>query len=73
MTMESIVAVVVGGALLSGGKGKFTGTIAGAILLVILSNSLAVLQITDSMKNLIMGLVLIVILCMYNRAKPIRS
>ncbi len=72
MTMESIVAVVVGGALLSGGRGKFTGTLAGAILLVVLSNSLAVLQINDSMKNLIMGVVLIVILSLYNRAKPIR-
>lgn len=73
MTMDSIVAVVVGGTLLSGGKGSYGGTAAGALLLIILSNSLAVLQVSDSMKNLIMGVVLIVLLTAYNRAKPVRQ
>lgn len=73
MTMDSIVAVVVGGTLLSGGKGSYTGTAAGALLLIILSNGLAVLQVSDSMKNLIMGVVLIVLLTAYNRAKAIRQ
>ena len=73
MTMESIVAVVIGGTLLSGGKGSYNGTAAGALLLIVLSNCLAVLQVSDSMKNLIMGVVLIVLLTAYNRAKPVRQ
>lgn len=73
MTMDSIVAVVIGGTLLSGGKGSYLGTAAGALLLIILSNGLAVLQVTDSMKNLIMGVVLILLLTAYNRAKPVRQ
>ena len=73
MTMDSIVAVVVGGTLLSGGKGSYLGTAAGALLLIILSNGLAVLQVTDSIKNLIMGVVLIILLTAYNRAKPVRQ
>lgn len=73
MTMDSIVAVVIGGTLLSGGKGSYVGTAAGALLLIILSNGLAVLQVTDSMKNLIMGVVLIILLTAYNRAKPVRQ
>lgn len=73
MTMDSIVAVVIGGTLLSGGKGSYVGTAAGALLLIILSNGLAVLQVTDSMKNLIMGVVLILLLAAYNRAKPVRQ
>lgn len=73
MTMDSIVAVVVGGTLLSGGKGSYGSTAAGALLLIILSNSLAVLQVSDSMKNLIMGVVLIILLTAYNRAKPVRQ
>ena len=73
MTMDSIVAVVIGGTLLSGGKGSYVGTAAGALLLIILSNGLAVLQVTDSMKNLIMGVVLILLLTAYNRAKPVRQ
>lgn len=73
MTMDSIVAVVIGGTLLSGGKGSYVGTAAGALLLIILSNGLTVLQVTDSMKNLIMGVVLILLLTAYNRAKPVRQ
>lgn len=73
MTMDSIVAVVIGGTLLSGGKGSYVGTAAGALLLIILSNGLAVLQVSDSMKNLIMGVVLIILLTAYNRAKPVRQ
>lgn len=73
MTMDSIVAVVIGDTLLSGGKGSYVGTAAGALLLIILSNGLAVLQVSDSMKNLIMGVVLIILLTAYNRAKPVRQ
>ncbi len=73
MTMNSIVAVVIGGTLLSGGKGSYTGTAAGALLFIILSNGLAVLQVTDSIRNLIMGVVLIILLAAYNRAKPVRQ
>lgn len=73
MTMDSIVAVVIGGTLLIGGKGSYVGTAAGALLLIILSNGLAVLQVSDSMKNLIMGVVLIILLTAYNRAKPVRQ
>lgn len=73
MTMDSIVAVVVGGTLLSGGKGSYAGTASGALLLIILSNGLAVLQVSDSLRNLIMGVVLIILLTAYNRAKPVRQ
>ena len=73
MTMDSIVAVVVGGTLLSGGKGKYTGTVAGALLLIVLSNGLAVLAVSDSTRNFIMGVVLILLLAAYNRAKPVRQ
>ncbi len=73
MTMDSIVAVVIGGTILSGGKGSYTGTIAGALLLIVLSNSLSVLQVSNSLRNLIMGIVLIILLALYNRQKAIRQ
>ena len=38
-----------------------------------LFKGLAVLQVTDSMKNLIMGVVLILLLTAYDRAKPVRQ
>lgn len=72
MTIDTIVAVVIGGTLLSGGKGSYAGTAAGALLLIVLSNGLAVLSVSPSMKNLIMGVILIILLGVYNRAKPVR-
>lgn len=73
MSMDSIVAVVIGGTLLSGGKGSYTGTAAGALLFIVLSNGLAVLQVSDSVKNMIMGIILILLLAAYNRSKPVRQ
>lgn len=72
-TIMSIVAVVIGGTILSGGKGSYVGTLAGALLMVVLSNSLAVLNLSQSVKDIIMGIVLIVLLAAYNREKPVRQ
>lgn len=73
MTMTSIVAVVVGGTLLVGGKGSFLGTISGALLMIVLSNGLAVLQVSDSVRNMIMGVILIALLSLYNREKSVKQ
>ncbi len=72
-TMMSIVSVVIGGTLLVGGKGSYVGTIAGALLMIVLSNFLAVLDLPQSIRDIIMGVVLIALLAVYNRAKPIRQ
>lgn len=72
-TMMSIVAVVVGGTLLVGGKGSYLGTAAGALMIVVLGNALAVLNFSESMRSVIMGVVLILLLAAYNKEKPIRQ
>ena len=72
-TMRSIVAVVIGGAVLTGGKGTYFGTIAGALFMVVLSNCLAVLSVRDCVQNIIMGLVIIGVLTLYNRDKSVRQ
>lgn len=72
-TMMSIVAVVIGGTLLVGGKGSYIGTIAGALLMIVLSNFLAVLDLPQSIRDIIMGVVLITLLAAYNRGKPVRQ
>ena len=72
-TMNSIVAVVVGGTLLTGGKGSFIGTAVGALLIIVLSNVLSVLDSSDAVRSLIMGIVLLVLLAVYNKEKPIRQ
>jgi ribose transport system permease protein len=72
-TMRSIIAVVIGGALLTGGKGSYTGTLAGALLITVLTNCLAVFNMSQATTDMVMGIALIFILAMYNRTAPVRQ
>jgi ribose transport system permease protein len=72
-TMRTIIAVVIGGALLTGGKGSYFGTLVGALLMIVLSNCLAVFSMPQTVTDMVMGIVLMVILTMYNRTAPIRQ
>jgi ribose transport system permease protein len=72
-TMRTIIAVVIGGTLLTGGKGSYVGTLAGALLITVLTNCLAVFNMSQSTTDMVMGIVLIFILAMYNRTAPVRQ
>jgi ribose transport system permease protein len=72
-TMKSIIAVVIGGALLTGGKGSYTGTLAGTLLITVLTNCLGVMNMSQSTTDMVMGIVLIVLLAVYNRTAPVRQ
>lgn len=58
--LDAIAAVVVGGTALSGGRGSVLGTVAGALLLGILNNILALNNIDPNVQLLIKGLVIVV-------------
>ena len=70
---ESLIAVIVGGTLLSGGVGSYTGSIAGSLVMVVLSNMLTVIGLTQPERNLFMGVILILLLILYNREKNVRQ
>jgi ribose transport system permease protein len=72
-TMRTIIAVVIGGTLLTGGKGSYIGTLAGALLITVLTNCLAVFNMSQATTDMVMGIVLIIILAMYNRTAPVRQ
>jgi ribose transport system permease protein len=72
-TMRTIIAVVIGGTLLTGGKGSYVGTLAGALLITVLTNCLAVFNMSQATTDMVMGIVLIFILAMYNRTAPVRQ
>ena len=72
-TMSSIIAVVVGGTLLVGGKGSYIGTLSGALLITVLTNGLSVLNVSSATTDMIMGVVLIILLTAYNRSAPVRQ
>jgi len=57
--LDAIAAVVVGGTALSGGRGSVVGTVAGALLLGVLNNILALNNVDPNVQLLIKGLVIV--------------
>jgi putative multiple sugar transport system permease protein len=58
--MDAIAAAYIGGVSASGGIGKVTGTIIGAIVISSLSSGMNLLQVGVSYQYIIRGLVLVI-------------
>jgi ribose transport system permease protein len=56
--LDAIAAVVIGGASLSGGLGKISGTVVGALVLVVIRNGLNLLNVTSFWQQVVIGLVI---------------
>ena len=69
--LPSIAAVVLGGTHVLGGKGSYLGTVAGVILITLLQSILSVMQIEEAGRQLIYGAVIISMLLLYGRQRPI--
>jgi len=70
---SSLIAVIVGGTAFSGGVGTYTGTIAGSLLMVVLTNMLTALFLPQPIRNIVMGVILVLLLLFYNRKKAVRQ
>ena len=71
--LPSIIAVVFGGTPLAGGKGGYTGTMAGAVLLVILQSILTTVNIDESGRQMVFGATLLVLMLFYGRGRAMRA
>ena len=69
----SIAAVAVGGTLLSGGKGSYLGTMAGAIVLTLITSLLTTMQMPDSVRQMILGATLLILVSIYGRQRGFRQ
>jgi len=58
--LDAIAAVIIGGASMSGGRGTLAGTLAGVLILGILSNILDMWGVAATLQGLVKGLVIIV-------------
>lgn len=68
--MDAIAAVVIGGTLMSGGKGTIGGTVLGAIMLGIINNMLVLGGISAFLQPAVKGCVIIIaVLLQYNSGK----
>ena len=64
---QSIAAVVIGGVYMLGGRGHYLGTAAGAITLVALVSVLLAMNMPDYGRNIIYGIVILILLLLYGR------
>lgn len=69
----SIAAVAVGGTLLSGGKGTYVGTMAGALVLTLITSLLTTMQMPDSVRRMVLGGTLLVLISIYGRQQALRQ
>lgn len=68
----SIAAVVVGGTLLSGGKGSYWGTMSGALVLQLIQSLLRAQGLPQAVQLIILGVVLLVLISIYGRQRAFR-
>jgi ribose transport system permease protein len=71
--LPSIIAVVLGGTPLAGGKGGYTGTMAGAVLLTVLQSILTTINIDESGRQMVFGVTLLVLMLFYGRGRAMRA
>lgn len=71
--LPSVAAVLIGGTPFSGGKGSFGGTMVGAIVLTLVSSLLVMLKTDEAGRQIFNGVILVVLLALYNREPALRS
>lgn len=69
----SIAAVAVGGTLLSGGKGSYFGSMAGALVLILITSLLTTMQMKDAVRQMVLGGTLLILISIYGRQKGLRQ
>jgi ribose transport system permease protein len=71
--LAGVAAVVIGGTSILGGSGGYVGTIAGAIIVVLLQSTLAIARVPEAGRNILYGLIILVMLFVYGRGKKTRE
>jgi ribose transport system permease protein len=67
LLMPTIAAVVIGGARVSGGRGIYLGTFAGAVFLSVLATIITTLSLSQGWRNIIQGGIIIVALILQRK------
>jgi ribose transport system permease protein len=65
--LPSVIAVVLGGTSLAGGRGSYLGSAAGAVFLTLMTAFLTTLQVAPAERQIIFGAVLIGFMLVYSR------
>jgi ribose transport system permease protein len=70
--LPSIAAVVLGGTSILGGRGSYLGTVAGVMLITLLQSILSVMQMPEFGRQIVYGIVIILMLLLYGRERLFR-
>jgi len=70
--IPAIASVVIGGTSISGGRGSYVGTILGVIFITYLSSLLSVLQVPEAGRQILFGLIIIIMMISYSRRREER-
>lgn len=71
--LPSVIAVVIGGTSLAGGSGGYVGTMAGAVVLILLQNILTTLNIPPFGRQIVFGATLLGLMLLYGRQRRLRG
>ncbi|MCC8181357.1 MAG: ABC transporter permease [Planctomycetes bacterium] len=64
-TMSSVTAVVIGGTAMTGGRGGYGGTMAGAALLCLIESIMTIMSIQEAGRKIMTGFVIITLIAVY--------
>jgi ribose transport system permease protein len=65
--LPSVAAAVIGGTSIFGGRGTYSGTIIGALILTVLATMLTVLQIPEGARRILFGAIILGVTAIYVR------
>jgi ribose transport system permease protein len=67
LLLPSVAAAVVGGTSIFGGRGGYTGTIVGALILTVLTTLLTILQMPEGSRRILFGAIVLLVTAAYLR------
>jgi ribose transport system permease protein len=65
--LPSIAAVIIGGTSIFGGRGGYSGTIVGALILTVLNSILTLLDVPESVRQILYGAIILLLAATYTR------
>ena len=65
--LPSVAAAVIGGTSIMGGRGGYSGTIIGALILTVLTSLLIALQMPEAVRQILFGAIIVAVAAVYTR------
>jgi len=71
--LDAIAAVVIGGTLLTGGRGSLIGTLVGVLIFTVLSNIFTLNNLDTDIQNIAKGVIIVLAVLLQFRARKART